>query len=96
MKKLFALFLASAMALSLVACGGEKADAPVEENNNEVTEPAPEAETLHFSVILKTGSSEHWQLVEAGCKAFEAEHENVTIDVVGPPSETSYDEQQNM
>jgi len=90
MKKFLALVLTLVMALSLVACGGK-----ITEETKDAEETTGE-EKYTLSVILKTGASEHWQLVEAGCKAFGAEHSDVVIEVVGPPSETSYDEQQNM
>lgn len=50
----------------------------------------------HIDVICKTLSSEYWTYIEAGAKAYAEEHEGVTVDVKGPPSETSYDEQMNM
>ena len=56
-------------------------------------EPAGE---YHIDVICKTLSSEYWTYIEAGAKAYADEHEGVTVDVKGPPSETSYDEQMNM
>ena len=34
--------------------------------------------------------------MKAGCDAYAEEHPNVTVDVKGPASEQSYDEQQNM
>ena len=93
MKRFLALALTLVMALSLTACGGKTA------------EKAPEAETpaatetddgYHISVILKTSSSEYWQYIIAGAQAYEKDHPNVTVEIKGPPSETSYDEQQNM
>ncbi|MBR0165127.1 MAG: sugar ABC transporter substrate-binding protein [Lachnospiraceae bacterium] len=47
-------------------------------------------------VILKTLASEYWSYVKAGCDAYAEEHPNITVDVKGPASEQSYDEQQNM
>ena len=90
-KKIIAMLMAGVMVLSLAACGGSDAAASAPA----ASAPAAE-EQLHFSVVLKTTASEHWQLVMAGCKQFEAENPNVTIDVTGPASETSYDDQQNM
>ena len=53
-------------------------------------------EEYNISVILKTNASEYWNYVEAGAMAYMEEFPNVKVEVKGPPSETSYDEQQNM
>lgn len=90
MKKLFTLALTLVMALSLTACGG-KSDAASTSDA-----AASDAEDgYHISVILKS-NSEYWQYIVAGAEAYDAEHPNVTVEIKGPPSETSYDEQQNM
>ena len=98
MKKFFALFLALIMALSLVACGGEKKEEPKAEEPK-AEEPKAEdsaAEEYNISVILKTTSSEYWGYVVAGAEAYMADHPNVKVEVKGATSETAYDEQQNM
>ncbi|MDO5132941.1 MAG: sugar ABC transporter substrate-binding protein, partial [Eubacteriales bacterium] len=41
-------------------------------------------------------SSEYWTYIKAGAEAYAKDHPGVTVDVKGPPSETSYDEQMNM
>ena len=73
----------------------EEADAAEEEAEAE-TEAVADGEPLHIDVICKTLSSEYWSYIEAGAKAYADENEGITVDVKGPPSETSYDEQQNM
>lgn len=85
MKKFLALALTLVMALSLSACGGK------------VQETAPKTgeDGYHISVIIKS-SSEYWQYIIAGAEAYDKDHPNVTVEIKGPPSETSYDEQQNM
>jgi ribose transport system substrate-binding protein len=57
---------------------------------------ADEAPEYNIDVILKTTSSEYWSYVVAGAQAYGKDHPEVTVNVMGPPSETSYDEQQNM
>ena len=85
MKKFLALALTLVMALSLTACGGKTG------------EKTPDAgkSGYHISVILKS-SSDYWQYIIAGAEAYDKDHPNVTVEIKGPPSETSYDEQQNM
>lgn len=51
---------------------------------------------LKIRVILNTTASEYWGYVQAGAEAYGAENEGVSVEVVGPSSETSYDEQSNM
>ena len=77
MKKIIALLLVLAMALSLVACGGGN-DKPVETkapeagNNDPVETKAPEAEavTIKVAAIETAYGSQVWADV---CAAFEAE-----------------------
>ena len=93
MKRFLALALTLVMALSLTACGGKTAekapaaDAPASSGADD---------GYLISVILKTSSSEYWQYIIAGAEADEKDHPNVTVEIKRPPSETSYDEQQNM
>nr|WP_326185927.1 sugar ABC transporter substrate-binding protein [uncultured Oscillibacter sp.] len=89
MKKFLALALTLVMALTLAACGGTASG-----GGSDAGDSGDAA--YHLSVILKTTASEHWQLIMAGCRKFESEHPDVTIDIAGPASETSYDDQQNM
>lgn len=95
MKKFFALTMALVMALSLMACGSKKEEAPAESTNPPAEESSGEQE-YNISVILKTTSSEYWGYVVAGAEAYMADHPNVHVEVKGATSETAYDEQQNM
>lgn len=90
MKKFLALALTLVMVLSLAACGGTAAE------EGGASDADAGAGKYHISVVLKTTASEHWQLIMAGCKKFESEHPDVVLDIAGPASETSYDDQQNM
>ena len=96
MKKLFALFLAMIMALSLVACGGDTAseetttdDTAAEETTTDDTAAAGDVE---IAVVLKTLSSEYWGYVEAGCKAAAVDL-GVNVTVVGPGAESEIEQQ---
>ena len=75
MKKLFALLLAGAMALSMVACGGsEPAPAPAPESG----EPAVENVTLNVAYMPNWGSL--WAVATADAKGFFAE-EGITVNM---------------
>ena len=91
LRKLLALLLAGLMVFALAACGGGGGgeEAPAEGGE----EAAGGGKTI--DVILKTTSSEYWGYVQAGAEAYGKEN-GVTVEVKGPPSETSFDEQQNM
>ena len=95
MKKFFALSMALVMALSLMACGSKKEEAPAAPAETPAAEQSGEQE-YNISVILKTTSSEYWGYVVAGAEAYEKDHPNVHVEVKGATSETAYDEQQNM
>ena len=95
MKKFFALTMALVMALSLMACGSKKEEAPAAPAETPAAEQSGEQE-YNISVILKTTSSEYWGYVVAGAEAYMADHPNVHVEVKGATSETAYDEQQNL
>ena len=88
-RRMASMLLAGALLASLTACGSAPtASGSGSGSNND--------EQLHVRVILKTTASEHWQLMQAGCEKFDKEHDDVTFEITGPASETSYDDQQNM
>jgi len=104
-KRLFAALLAGAVAVSMVACGGSgsgsssSSSAPAADAaaTGEAAAPAEAGSGEYkIDVICKTLSSEYWTYIQAGAEAYAKEHPGVTVDVKGPPSETSYDEQMNM
>lgn len=89
----------------LAGCGNGNAE---ESGSAEAKSAAAEQETggdaassdsgeeLSVQVIVNTLSSEYWGYVQAGALAYSEDHPNVKVEVVGPTSETAYDEQQNM
>ena len=110
-KRLFAALLAGAVAVSLMACGGSSSGGSSSSSGGDAAAdnaaPAATAEAAggeaaaaggeyKIDVICKTLSSEYWTYIQAGAEAYAKEHPGVTVDVKGPPSETSYDEQMNM
>ena len=88
MKRFAAMLLAGTMLTGLCACGSSGGDKKAGSGSS--------GDELKVSVILKTEASEHWQLIKAGCEQYEKDNPGVKVDVKGPPSETSYDEQTNM
>ena len=101
-KRLLAALLAGAVAVSMVACGGgssssSSSSAPAADaGSTGEAAPAGGSGEYKIDVICKTLSSEYWTYIQAGAEAYAKEHPGVTVDVKGPPSETSYDEQMNM
>ena len=104
-KRLFAALLAGTVAISLMACGGSGSSSssqPAADDaaaaGTEAAAPAAEAGdgSYKIDVICKTLSSEYWTYIKAGAEAYSKDHPEVTVEVKGPPSETSYDEQMNM
>lgn len=81
MKKVLAIVIVVIMLVSFIACG----DRSKKKSDDEIT----------IAVILKTLSSEYWGYVAAGAKAAEKDF-GVKVNLQGPSSETSYDEQNNM
>lgn len=92
-KKILAMLMASAMALTMTACGGSASQSGSDSAADTGSDAA--GGNHKISVILKTLNSEYWQAVSAGINQA-ADDLGVTVDLQGPPSETSYDEQLNM
>ncbi len=92
-KRILSMLMAGALSVGLMAgCGstpsggdtGKAGSGTASAGNSDVK----------ISFIMKTLSSEHWQFMKAGAEQAAADL-GVTVDIKGPPSETSYDEQQN-
>ena len=94
-KRVLAMLLAGAMALSMTACGGGNS-ASTDDSNNDGGASASGG-SYKVSVILKTLAAEYWQYVKSGAEDYASEHsDKVTVEVKGPSSETAFDEMQNM
>ena len=89
-KRAIAMLLAGALCASMAGCsstgdtgGGDTA--------------ASGESKYHVSIILKTTAAEYWKFVQAGAEAYAEEHpDEVAVEVKGPPSETSFQDQLNM
>lgn len=95
MKKIFAVFMVLVMMFSMTACGTKKDTETTKNDNSTSTAPTKTDSDIKVGVILKTLSSEYWGYVAAGVKQA-GKDLGVTVDLQGPASETSYDEQNNM
>ncbi|MDO4175685.1 MAG: sugar ABC transporter substrate-binding protein [Eubacteriales bacterium] len=90
-KRVVSMILAGGMFVGMLAgCGSSSSTTTQGSGSGE------SSDHLKINVVVNTLSSEYWGYVEAGARAYGEEHENVEVTVQGPPSETSYDEQQNM
>ena len=93
-KRVLAMLLAGAMALSMTACGGNSASTDGSSNDGGASASGG---SYKVSVILKTLAAEYWQYVKSGAEDYASEHSGkVTVEVKGPSSETAFDEMQNM
>lgn len=79
-----------AMSLLLTACGSDTADEGTNGSDGNGGD-----DKIKVGVVLKTLSSEYWSYVGAGVEAA-AEDLDVDVQLLGPASETAYDEQNNM
>ncbi|MDO4174050.1 MAG: sugar ABC transporter substrate-binding protein [Eubacteriales bacterium] len=79
----------------LAGCGSSSDDTATNNAGSGSGTTASAGGDYNIGVILKTTSAEYWQYVKAGAEAYADEH-GVSVEVKGPTSETSYDEQQNM
>ncbi|MDO4175419.1 MAG: sugar ABC transporter substrate-binding protein [Eubacteriales bacterium] len=92
-KRLLAITMASCLvAMGMTGCGNSETQGSM----SETSQSPSEGENLQIAVIVNSLSSEYWSYVQAGAEAYGEEHDGVEVKVMGPPSETSYDEQLNM
>lgn len=90
-KRLLAALMASTLVLSMAACSNGSEGSESAEGDESQQTP------YEISMILKTNSSEFWQIIQAGAEAYEEENPDlVKLSIKGPPGETFYEEQLNM
>ncbi|MCY1712707.1 sugar ABC transporter substrate-binding protein [Caproiciproducens galactitolivorans] len=101
-RRILAAILGGAMVLSMAACGSTGGSSTAASAAAESTAASAAASTagkgnsdITIGVILKTLSSEYWGYVAAGVKQAEKDL-GIKVELQGPPSETSYNEQSNM
>lgn len=96
-KRWLAALMAGTLMVAMTACGNST-------GGDTTTTPSPASDTADtqakpykISMILKTGSSEFWHIIQAGAEAYQKEHPDlVKLSIKGPPSETDYEQQINM
>ena len=94
-KRVLAMLLAVAMAVSMTACGGGNSAST--DDSSKHGGASASGGSYKVSVILKTLAAEYWQYVKSGAEDYASEHsDKVTVEVKGPSSETAFDEMQNM
>ncbi|MBD5551178.1 MAG: substrate-binding domain-containing protein [Lachnospiraceae bacterium] len=96
-KKVLAVLLMAAMTATLLAGCGNNAEtpAPAEEPAAEepaASEPAADASKMSFEIVSKGLQHEYWQAVKQGVES-KAEELGVSVNFVGPDSESNYDQQ---
>ena len=102
-KRILAILLSAVMALSMVACGGAKEEAPaqdaaVEEEAPAAEEEAPAAEAgeaYHFEVVVKSFQSTYWQAAVKGVEQA-CDELGVTANCNGPANESDIADQVQM
>ena len=101
-KRILAIVLSTVMALSMVACGGAKEEAPAATETPAATEeaateaPAAEAgEAYHFEILVKSFQSTYWQAAVKGINQACAEL-GVTANCNGPANESDIADQVQM
>lgn len=88
-KRAIAMLIAGALCASMAGCSSTGESSSGGETAGETQ--------YNVSVILKTLSAEYFQYLKAGAEAYAAEHpDEVAVEVKGPPSETSFQDQLNM
>lgn len=95
MKKYLAILLSLVMLLGLASCASSSTTAATTAAAAETTAAPAGSDDIKIGVVLKTLSSEYWGYVAAGVKQA-AQDLGVTVDLQGPPSETSFDDHINM
>lgn len=83
------MVLAGALCVGMLSgCGGGTA-------SNEGGSSASSDKPYHVTMIVKHTDG-HFNKVIAGARAYDAEHDNVTVEIQSPTAATAYDEQVNM
>ena len=102
-KRILAILLSAVMALSMVACGGAKEEAPAQDAAVEEEAPATEeeapateaGEAYHFEIVVKSFQSTYWQAAVKGVEQACGEL-GVTANCNGPANESDIADQVQM
>ena len=98
-KRILAIVLSTVMALSMVACGGAKEEAPAATTEAPAAEAptaeAPAGDALHFEILVKSFQSTYWGAAMTGVE-MASEELGVTFNVNGPANESDIADQVTM
>ena len=92
-KRLLAILIAGLSVISMTACGNAGDSVPTNNNTQAADDGASAQHTI--AVVLKTLNSDYWNCVASGVRQAEKDF-GCKVELNGPPSEVSYDEQINM
>lgn len=86
------------MAGMLSGCGGSSENGNSSGNASDTGSAAADGAadgTYNISLIVKLTDG-HFNRIMAGARAYDEEHDNVSVEILSPSSATAYDEQMNM
>lgn len=92
-KRILALIMAGVMVISLAACGSTSSESS---DGTDTAESTSSDGDINISFVLKTTAAEVYQIIIAGAQDYANANDDVSVDVKGASSETSYDEQANI
>lgn len=91
-KRLLALLMAGAMAVSMTACGGNNNSAS---GSGAASGSGSSGGDKEFTIVVKSLADQYWVLLKAGAEA-KAKELGVTVNVIGPNSESDVQQQVDM
>lgn len=94
-KRLFALLMAGAMAVSMTACGGSSSSSGAASGAASGSAAAEGGEGGNYAIVVKSMADQYWVLLKAGAEA-KAKELGVTVDVIGPNAESEVQQQADM
>lgn len=94
-KRLVALLMAGAMAMSMTACGGDKGGAGAASGSKPAGSGAASGGDMEIGFVVKSLADQYWVLVKAGAEA-KAKELGVKVNFTGPNAESDVQGQVDM